>query len=49
MIQELGAAMLWLIGPLGLAAAQRLNMILVSEFNKEISRLAQKQNGNTND
>lgn len=49
MIQELGAAMLWLLGPLGLAAAQRLNMILVSEFNKEISRLAQKQNGNTND
>jgi len=39
-LQELGAVMLWLIGPIGLASAQRLNMILVSEFNKEIRRLA---------
>ena len=45
-IQEVGAAILWLIGPIGLAAAQRLNMILVSEFNKEIRRLASAQNQN---
>lgn len=45
-IQEAGAAILWLIGPIGLAAAQRLNMILVSEFNKEIRRLASAQNQN---
>jgi hypothetical protein len=41
-----GAAILWLIGPIGIAAAQRLNMILVSEFNKEIRRLASAQNQN---
>ena len=46
LIQEAGAAILWLIGPIGLAAAQRLNMILVSEFNKEIRRLASAQNQN---
>ena len=46
LIQEAGAAILWLIGPIGLAAAQRLNMILVSEFNKEIQRLASKENQN---
>ena len=46
LIQEAGAAILWLIGPIGLAAAQRLNMILVSEFNKEIRRLASNQNQN---
>ena len=46
LIQEAGAAILWLIGPIGIAAAQRLNMILVSEFNKEIRRLASAQNQN---
>ncbi len=46
LIQEAGAAILWLIGPIGLAAAQRLNMILVSEFNKEIRRLASKKSQN---
>ena len=45
-IQEAGAVLLWLIGPIGLAAAQRLNMILVSEFNKEIRRLASKKSQN---
>lgn len=45
-LQELGAVMLWLIGPIGLASAQRLNMILVSEFNKEIQRLASAENQN---
>ncbi|MBR4465246.1 hypothetical protein IKS38_01560 [bacterium] len=44
LIQEAGAMILWLIGPIGVAAAQRLNMILVSEFNKEIRRLASNQN-----
>ena len=43
-IQEAGVMILWLIGPIGVAAAQRLNMILVSEFNKEIRRLASAQN-----
>lgn len=46
LIQEAGAMILWLIGPIGVAAAQRLNMILVSEFNKEIRRLASAQNQN---
>ncbi|MBR5624671.1 hypothetical protein IKW72_06680 [bacterium] len=42
-IQSAAVAVLWLIGPLSVSAAQRLNMILVREFEKEVRRLAEKQ------
>lgn len=42
---QTGAVLLfWLLGPLALAGAQRLNMVLVREFEKEVRRLAEKQN-----
>ena len=43
-LQTAAVLILWLAGPLSLSAAQRLNMILVREFEKEVRRLAEKQN-----
>ena len=42
-IQTAAVAVLWLIGPLSVSAALRLNMVLVREFEKEVRRLAEKQ------
>lgn len=41
-IQTAAVLILWTLGPLSLAAAQRLNMVLVREFEKEVRRLAEK-------
>lgn len=39
-VQMAGVLLLWLVGPLAVAAVQRLNMVIVSEFNSEIQRLS---------
>lgn len=39
-VQIAGVLLLWLIGPLSVATVQRLNMVIVTEFNSEIQRLS---------